>query len=153
ARDLGGRPAQGASEAHDPRPRDPREARRDAPPRAAAHRAGHEALLFGRVPAGSARGTRVADREHLPLGPVGFVPVDVPVLRVDLHVDGAADRAAIGDPRGANARQDRVEIALPDPEAEMMDREGFVGVLEVEGQALVYVYRRERAGPRFRPRD
>ena len=38
---------------------------------------------------------RVAHREHLPLMPVGLVPVDIAELRVDLHIVGPAHRAAI----------------------------------------------------------
>ena len=54
---------------------------------------------------GSGRRPRVADRQHLPLVPVGLVPVDVAVVRMDLHVDRAVHLAAKGDvPRPGCAR-------------------------------------------------
>ena len=95
----------------------------------------------------------IAYREHLPLMPVGLVPIDhaASVLRVDLHILGAADCAAVTDSSLLDALENRIECLLIDSEAEVLDRKGSVVIDEVESQPVINVYRRERSGTRFRP--
>ena len=50
-----------------------------------------------------------------------------------------------------DALEDRIEFFLIDPKAEVLDRKRSVVVDEVEGQPVVDVYGRERAGAGIRP--
>jgi hypothetical protein len=92
---------------------------------------------------GSLRLARVADREHLPLVPIGLVPVDhaATVVGVDLHIDGPADRTAIRNARRLEAAEDGVELLLADAKAEVIDRKRLGRSDEVERQPLVDVDR------------
>ena len=99
------------------------------------------------------RRPRIAHREHLPLMPVGLVPIDhaASVLRVDLHVLGATNCAAVLDSSGLDAPKNRIEFLLIDSKAEVLDGKGSVVIDEIESQSVINVYRRERSGARFRP--
>ena len=81
--------------------------------------------------------------------PVGLIPIDdaTSVLRVDLHVLRALDRTAVLDSGRPEALENRIEFFLIDPKAEVLDRKRSVVVDEVEGQAIVDVYGRERPAP------
>src|SRR5687768_4397229 len=86
-----------------------------APPRGAAKRSKRGGRSSGRP--------RVAHGEHLPLMPVGLVPIDHPpaIVRVDPAVDRPAYRAPIGYARRLDAREDRVERRVVDAKAEVLD--------------------------------
>jgi len=60
----------------------------------------------------SLRLTRIADRQHLPLMTIGFVPVDnaAAVLRVNFEVDRAMNVAAVGYSRHFDPLEDSVEV-------------------------------------------
>ena len=85
--------------------------------------------------------------------PVGLVPVNVAVLRVDLHVHGPAHPAAVRDSCLLDALKNRVEIFLADAEAEVLDGEGLGRLVDVVRQAVVDVDRSERPDAGFRPGD
>jgi len=81
----------------------------------------------------------IADRQHLPLMPFGFVPIDhaAAVFGVDLHVHRPAYAAAICDPCDLDSGKDRIEFFLRHAKAEMIDRKILVRVDEVERQSVI----------------
>ena len=96
---------------------------------------------------------RVAGGQQFPDVAVGLVPVDdaAAVLGVDLHVHRTVRHAAVGDARGADAGEDRVEFVLGDAEAVVHDGKVAFGLVEVEGEAVIDIHRAERAHPGFGP--
>src|SRR5882724_3867569 len=103
-------------------------------------------------------GTSIANREHLPLVPVRFVPVDAstPKVPVDLQVRWTADLAPILDARRLDATQYCVKLLFRDTEAEVVDWKRLICIYEVKRQAIVYEDRGKRSngnrGP-FNPKQ
>src|SRR6266568_3150994 len=103
-------------------------------------------------------GTSVANRQHLPLVSVRFVPVDAstPKVPVDLRVRWTADLAPILDARRLDATQNCIKLLFRDTEAEVVDRKPLIRIYEVKRQAIVYEDRGKRSnanrGP-FNPKQ
>ncbi len=97
---------------------------------------------------------RIADCQHFPLVPVRFVPVKhAPAkLRVDLHIHAALHRAAILDAGRLDPRQYGIKLLLADAEAEMIDGEGLIRILKIQGQPVIHVNGCKCPGSLGRPR-
>ena len=65
---------------------------------------------------------------------VRLIPVNdsSAMLRVDLVVSGSANRAAVGNVRGLDTSEDRVELFLGDTETEVKDRIGIRGLVKIQ---------------------
>lgn len=77
---------------------------------------------------------RIAHGEDFPLMAFGFVPVNLlaVVTGVDLPVNRAVHRAAIGDAGRPEAREDLIERCFSNSEAEVFDGKRLVGLDEIE---------------------
>ncbi len=83
----------------------------------------------------------VADRQGFPHVPVRLVPVHdaAAVLRVDLHVYWTVWRTSVLDAADPDSCHDAVELGLAHTKAIVLYGEGAIGLVEVEGQALVHI--------------
>ena len=97
----------------------------------------------------------MANRQHLPLVPIRFVPVDTPPAKVpvDLRVSWTAHLAPEFDARRLDATQNCVKLLFRDAEAEVVDGKLLICIDEVKGQAIVYVDRRKRPEAHLSPFD
>lgn len=95
----------------------------------------------------------IADRQRLPHVPVRFTPVNdaATVLRIDPRVYWTVRCASVVDALGSDSCEDAIELVLADPKAVVLNGEGTLGLIEVEGQALVHVDRTEGAHAELRP--
>src|SRR6185436_11141641 len=96
-----------------------------------------QAVEAARFVTSSALRTRMADRQHLPLVPIRFVPVDTPPPKVpvDLRVSCPAHLAPVFDARGLDATQNCVKLLFRHAEAEVVDWKLLIGIDEIKGQA------------------
>lgn len=99
--------------------------------------------------------TRVADRQNLPLMDVRLIPVQIAaaILAVDLHVYWTMYRTAVHDACGLDSSEDRVELLIAHSKTVMLNRIGRISLIEVEGQTVIDVDRRERPDSCFSPRN
>src|SRR3989344_150953 len=98
---------------------------------------GQICLKAGRLGGGCAR---IAHGQHLPLVPIGLVPVHdaATVGCVYLAVHGAVHRAAVRDARRLDAREDGVELRIAHAKAVVDARNGLGPFVEVDGETIVH---------------
>ena len=94
-----------------------------------------------RAHSGLRRWPCVADRQHLPLMPFRFIPVDAAASKLcaDLHILRSANGAAVFNPSRFDAIENRVELVVSNSKAIVFNWESVVCLEEVQGQPLVNI--------------
>ena len=96
----------------------------------------------------------VADGQSFPYVAVWLVPVNyaAAMVRVDLHVDWTQWCASVLNTAGFDPFKDGVKLCLVYSKTIVMQWKRISDFVEVEGQAIVYIYSTERANAGGRPR-